>query len=206
MKWMFSDGNQKYEGRSTKVLTLGLPALKTCPGAGPFCKAICYARTGQLGMEIAQRAQHRRWEITKGPNFVRIACDELSRRKWDMVRLGDSGDIYNVSYLRKLCEIAKAFRDRTFFAYTKMVPMVKRFGKLPDNFKVIFSLGGRWDEFVDLHTDNHARVFGTMQELQSAGYRVSPDYLPLSLHENCTREGFVYHGVKLWANCMRDLT
>ena len=45
MKQLLSDGNQKYEGQAVRVLTFGLPAVKTCPGAA-MCKAFCYARTG----------------------------------------------------------------------------------------------------------------------------------------------------------------
>ena len=160
-------------------------------------------------MQFAQRAQYRRWAASKSPNFVARMVDELSRRKCDVVRIHDSGDFYTLAYILKWWEIAKAFPGRTFLAYTKMVPTFKTLETngqyAPDNIKVIYSMGGKWDGLICRDKDNHSRVFPNLQELKQAGYKQSPDYLPLSFHEANTREGFVYHGNKKWENCMRDL-
>jgi hypothetical protein len=47
--------------------------------------------------------------------------------------------------------------------------MVKKH-QLPDNFVIIFSMGGTQDHLVDKENDRHADVFPTMDALLEAGY------------------------------------
>lgn len=202
---MLSDGNKKYEGM--KVLTFGLPAIKTCPGAG-WCKKICYAMRGNMGMPMARKAQERRLGQSKRADFAEKMIAELGRRKsCNMVRIHDSGDFYDLTYFDKWCEVAIARPDITFFAYTKMVAMLKKWvdaGQVPKNLKLIYSYGGKWDEMINTACDRHAKVFENKNQLVKAGYRMSPDNLPLSIHNpDANHEGFVYHGIMKYENCMK---
>jgi len=199
---MLSNGNKKYRYRKDlKVLTWGLPPIVTCPGAGE-CKKICYARAGRMLMSSATKAMARRFEQSKQSDFVPNMVDEIGRRKVNAIRIHDSGDFYNTVYLGKWINIAKQHPDITFFAYTKMVRMFKnlRF-ELPHNLKIIYSMGGKWDNEIDTVNDCHARVFETSGDMKKAGYRESPDNMPLCFHGKGKREGFKYHGVKKWRNC-----
>ena len=215
---LLSNGNRKYRYRKDlKVLTFGLPPIRTCPGAGE-CKKFCYAKAGRMLMPSATQVMERRFRASKRVNFFDMVTDELARRKCDMVRIHDSGDFYNAEYLGKWIGIAQRFPAKTFFAYTKMVRMFKAYecqgkSQLPGNLKIIYSMGGKFDHLIDAKKDNHARVFATQEDMNRAGYKSSPDNLPLSFHDdhikNCPlsfrhdhrREGFVYHGVKKWINC-----
>ena len=203
---MLSNGNKKYRYRKDiRVMTFGLPPVTTCPGAG-WCKKICYAMRGNMGMPMARKAQARRFEASKRADFADKMIAELGRRKsCNAVRIHDSGDFYDSVYLGKWVIIAKARPDITFFAYTKMVTMFKNMREaLPTNLKVIFSMGGKWDNQIDTVRDCHSRVFETRGDAIKAGYKLSPDNLPLSFHKpNITREAFVYHGAMKYENCMR---
>lgn len=201
---MLSDGNKKYQGMN--VLTFGIPAIKTCPGAG-WCKKICYAMRGNMGMPMARKAQARRLIASKRADFVPKMLAELGRRKsCGVVRIHDSGDFYDSVYLGKWITIAMARQDLTFFAYTKMVPMVQRLSNIPSNLKLIFSYGGKWDSMINPVRDYNAKVFETKAEGKRQGYHFSPDNLPLMFHQNRACEGFVYHGVMKYENCMKIQT
>ena len=202
---LLSDGNQKYRYRKDiKILTWGLPPVKTCPGAG-ICKAFCYAKAGRMLMPSATTAMERRHGISKRSYFHDLMVDEISRRKCYGVRIHDSGDFYNSVYLGAWIRIAESMPDKVFFAYTKMVPMFKNMREaLPNNLKVIYSMGGKWDNQIDVNKDNHARVFETKAEMKKAGYRESKDNLPLSFHGG-KKEGFVYHGVAKWGTCVKRI-
>jgi len=203
---LLSNGNKKYRYRKDlKVLTFGLPPIKTCPGAGE-CKKFCYAKAGRMLMPSATQAMARRFEASKRVNFLDKMLDELACRKCDMVRIHDSGDFYNAEYLNKWLMIAQRFPEKTFFAYTKMVRMFKALewkgqSYFPANFRIFYSMGGRFDHLINVDKDYHAKVFATYADMEKAGYKLSPDNLPLSFHGNYRREGFVYHGVKKWVNC-----
>jgi hypothetical protein len=87
--------------------------------------------------------------------------------KW--VRIHDSGDFFSPAYFEAWLRIAEATPDVRFYAYTKEVAMVKSH-TLPDNFIIIFSMGGKQDYLIDTERDRHADVFPTLEALVEAGY------------------------------------
>lgn len=207
-QWL-SSGNSKYADSVKKVLTWGIPALRsktgliTCPGAG-FCASVCYAQQGRMAMSNCTQAQENRLKLAQSRDFVPVLLHEMFHRQWDMIRIHDVGDFYEEAYLRKWLAMMAFFPDRQFFAYTKMVPMFKKLvGKIPTNFHVVFSLGGKWDSLVDLAKDNHSRIFETKELAAAAGYEESPDEFPLSMHWARPKEALVYHGCKNFNTCLK---
>jgi len=95
-------------------------------------------------------------------------------RKWihtggKAVRIHDSGDFFNELYLRLWTGVAEHVPDVLFYAYTKEVLMFKEFGEFPDNFRYLFSTGGKQDIYIE-DTDRHADVFPNLDAIQAAGY------------------------------------
>lgn len=172
-----------------------LPAIKTCPQAG-LCKTGCYASQGAYKWSPSVKAHERNFELTKQDDFVQLISAELTRRKKiKRVRIHDAGDFYNESYMGKWLMIAARHPDIEFYAYTKMVKMFKIFERLPRNFIVIYSFGGRQDSLIDVTKDRHSRVFDSLAELKSARYADSSkdDAIATGLNP---RIGLVYHGAK----------
>lgn len=202
-----SDGNSKYAKSKLKVLTWGIPAFKsvtglvTCPGAG-WCARLCYAQQGRMRMANCRQAQERRLALSLAPGFVESIVRELKARKWARVRVHDTGDFYNPAYLGHWFEIINQFPDKSFFAYTKMVPMFKALPGWPPNLHVVYSLGGKWDDQVDLDKDFHSRIFEDAAAATAAGYAVSPNEFPLSMDRPVTREALLYHGNRNWSTCL----
>lgn len=52
--------------------------------------------------------------------------------------------------------------------------MVKRH-QLPENFVIIFSMGGTQDHLIDRENDRHADVFPSLEALEAAGYSDQED-------------------------------
>jgi hypothetical protein len=126
-------------------------------------------------------------ELSLQEDFVDLITEELRKKKYrnKFVRVHDGGDFYDADYLLKWLEIAERFPDITFYSYTKQVSMLKKYmthgivhwgpqGRVvipfPDNYKIIFSLGGREDHLIDKEVDRHSDVFPTVESLESAGY------------------------------------
>lgn len=205
MRNWFSSGknNRKHKKYGSKLLTFGLPALKsktgitTCPGAGT-CVRGCYAQQGHYVMPHVKQTQERRLALTLKPNFREIISQELTRRHPKYVRLHDSGDFYTPCYLGEWLWIIDQHPEILFFAYTKMVLyfLSSLGGGLPENFKVAFSEGGRWDRLIDRKRHKFARVFDSKKKLLKAGFvNASKDDLPAILGRN-NKIGLVYHGWK----------
>lgn len=203
-KQYLSSGNSKYKDSKVKVLTWGIPALKsktgvkTCPGAG-FCAKLCYAQQGRMAMKNCLQAQEKRLKLSQGPKFTQTIIAELHRRHWDILRIHDVGDFYNEKYLRDWLDIMAMFPEKQFFAYTKMIPLFKKLaGELPSNFHVVFSMSGKWDGLIDKAKDNHAQIFESEAWAKTIGYTPSPNEFPLSMNGGGTKEALIYHGCKSW--------
>jgi len=98
--------------------------------------------------------------------------EELKAKRYrdgKKVRIHDSGDFFIEPYLDAWIRIAEATPDVFFYAYTKEVGMVKS-KSLPNNFVIIYSMGGKQDKLVDKNHDRHADVFPTIESLIDAGY------------------------------------
>jgi hypothetical protein len=186
-----------------RVLGFGIPAdmnftdssgesVNTCPGA-TACRAVCYAKQGRYLMPAVQLARQGNLAATLSETFVEDMVKALKKsRTYNVVRIHDSGDFYNQEYLDKWASIARAIPDKIFYAYTKAHHL--DFGGIPDNLRVVRSLGGRWDKMVNL-TESHSRIFATEQARIDAGY-VDGNVNDIPAIEGETRIGLVYHGVR----------
>jgi hypothetical protein len=186
-----------------KTFNWGIPAyraadgFKTCPNAAACAKG-CYATQGAYLFSNVAKVFEKRLTLSQSFEFVQIIDAELKRRKVERLRIHDSGDFYNAEYLDKWITIIKANPGVQFYAYTKMVSLIKKYtasGLIPNNFKVIYSYGGTEDKLINRKVDRHSWVFSTMAELKRQGYADAHVNDAVALGKN-SRIGLVYHGAK----------
>ena len=199
------------------VLNFGLPAYKsttgliTCPLAGECGNAGgCYALQGPYRWSNVAQAYENRLQATLSNDFIINLQAELNgklktskrQNKQIVIRIHDSGDFYSLDYTEKWLQIINNNPNVKFYAYTKMIPLfnlLKKQGKIPSNFRVIYSEGGKMDKLIK-ENDYHAKVFSSEKELIDAGYsNAMHNDLVAGLGEN-NKIGLVYHGAKskLW--------
>ena len=181
IKYMLTNGNR--ELRADGIFTWTLPALAAklstgknmlvCPSAG-VCAQLCYARSGTYNFSNVKKAHVRNLEsIINDPEGWRAELtNELKAKRYQggkSVRIHDSGDFFSEQYFLLWLDIAKENPHVFFYAYTKEVAMVKKH-ELPENFVIIFSMGGTQDHLVDKEKDRHADVFPSIEALEEAGY------------------------------------
>lgn len=181
VKYLLTNGNR--ELRADGIFTWTLPALAAklstgknmlvCPSAG-VCAQLCYARSGTYNFSNVKKAHVRNLEsiINDPEGWKAQLSNELKAKRYQggkSVRIHDSGDFFSEQYFLLWLEIAKENPDVFFYAYTKEVAMVKKH-QLPDNFVIIFSMGGTQDHLVDKEKDRHADVFPSIEALEEAGY------------------------------------
>lgn len=203
--------NSKIKGSGTDkyvVYNFGIPAFKsatglmTCPMAGT-CSRGCYARQGAYAWSNVSQAFERRLAATQSDTFITDMAFEIRdkviraarKNKQVIIRIHDSGDFYSPEYLSRWLAIMAVFPSVRFYAYTKMLPLFKRY-TLPANFTVIYSEGGKADHLICTETDRHSRVFPDLESLTRAGYAdASHDDLVAALGDN-KKIGLIYHGAK----------
>ena len=186
-----------------RVFNFGIPAYKsntgkiTCPLAGE-CVKYCYAQKGAYIWSNVSPAFEKRLLITKKNNFADIMIDEIKRKKAEYIRVHDSGDYYSKEYLLKWLEIAKKLPNIKFYSYTNNVNQIKKLyskNEIPENFDFIFSDGGKQKNLINEKKDRHSKVFKSLKELKSSGYKDSSNYdlFATKWHNDSNKVGLIYH-------------
>jgi len=186
MKYLLTNGNR--ELAKDGIFTWTLPAFSvrltdetpfvTCPNAG-ICASLCYARSGTFNFSNVRKAHLSKLEMVLNDleGWRDQMVQELQAKRYrggKYVRIHDSGDFFSADYFLAWLYIAEKTPDVLFYAYTKEVLMTKVY-QLPENFVLIYSMGGKQDRFIDLEEDRHAEVFPSMDALLEAGYTDQED-------------------------------
>jgi len=164
--------------------------INTCPNAG-ICAAFCYAKNGTFMFKNVLKAHVEKLELVlnKPDEWLELMNDELSKQKYNSkyIRIHDGGDFFSIDYTLNWFKIMESNRQCTFYAYTKEVEMFKDTlaDKIPDNFILIYSFGGKQDHMIEKETDRHADVFTDYDRMISEGYvDIEPDDKMAALHKN----------------------
>lgn len=216
VKTVFSQ-NAKMKKSSQNGIHLynwGIPAFRsrngtmTCPNAR-HCVAGCYAKSGAYLWSNVADAYENRLSLSRGKGFEQVIMfhiDKLLKRHKTgliLIRVHDSGDFYSPEYQKAWYNIALQYigQERVqFYAYTKMVSQSEKLkADMPDNFRLIYSLGGSEDAVINREIMRHSRVFNTETELEQAGYVNASHDDNLALGPN-PKIGLVYHGAKNYSN------
>lgn len=196
--YRLSGGNTKL--KKDGIVSFNLIPVTHCPSAGA-CKAYCYATVGQQAFRNGVLRRARAFLATMQADFVSRMIGEVQqavKRGARAVRIHDSGDFYSEDYLLSWFRIAEAVPSVRFYAYTKMVVLVKKAyknGLVPENVRLIQSLGGVADRFIDTNLP-HSRIFHTIEELHAAGYADASESDSPAAFGASPNIGLVIHGAK----------
>lgn len=92
------------------------------------------------------------------------------------VRIHVAGDFKLLAYFDAWLEVASRNPGKLFYAYTKSIPFwVKRMDRLPPNFLLTASRGGKADCLIDEHGLREARVVFSEDEAESLGLEIDHD-------------------------------
>ena len=107
------------------------------------------------------------------------------KRKYKIFSELSGGDFFSDKYLLAWLEIAIQTPKVTFYCYTKEVSRFKRLVEpnCPNNFKYLYSMGGKEDHLINKEKDRHADVFTNDEAIQDAGYmnQEASDLLSITL-------------------------
>lgn len=103
--------------------------MNVCPNAG-VCASVCYARNGTYNFPTVKQAHVSKLEfyLNDPELFYTTLNAELKRARYKgkWIRIHDSGDYFDESYLRTWLRLARANPQVMFYSYTKEVAMFRR--------------------------------------------------------------------------------
>jgi len=203
LRW--STGNRKLAKTGdllgTQVWSFNLPAFRSddgfrvCPGSGA-CSTVCYAQQGWYNRDVVAGLREENLRILReAPDMVVLLRDLVAALPDGVgaIRLHDSGDFFSAAYLDAWLAAIRGNPARTFYAYTKSVPLVTRV-VIPTNLSVVYSEGGRFDRLIPVGAPR-SRIFADHRSREAAGWSdgngIEAD-LPAIRGDK--RVGLVYHG------------
>ena len=201
LRWTYGNSKlAKTSGETFKIVGYGISAdtdingVNSCPGASA-CRGVCYAKQGTYLFKNVREARMFNLNASFLPEYSDMLVNDLAKvsRKYNTVRIHDSGDFHTQAYLDAWKRAASVYSDVTFYAYTKSLHL-DLFSNLPSNFKLVQSLGGKYDNQVNLDMP-HSRIFSTDDDRINAGY-VDGNINDLPAILGDVKIGLVYHGVK----------
>ena len=179
-KILTQNGKMRKTSKENKIrlYNFGITAYKshstgriTCPFAAK-CVAFCYASKGSYIWNNTKKAYERRYLLTQNTElFKSKLIESIKRRKATHIRIHDSGDFYNHTYIRDWFEIINEFPNVVFYAYTKSKKLFDPIkGLIPKNLILIYSLGSKNDNLIDMSFERHAKIFQSEEQLIKEGY------------------------------------
>ena len=201
-KILTQNGKMRKTSKENKIrlYNFGITAYKshstgriTCPFAKE-CVKFCYASKGSYIWNNTKKAYERRYLLTRDSDLFKAKLlESIKRRKASHIRIHDSGDFYNHTYIRDWFEIINQFPDVLFYAYTKSKKLFDPIkGLIPKNLILIYSLGSKNDNLIDLNKDRHAKIFNSLDQLKNEGYINASDNDLLAITEN-KKVGLLIH-------------
>lgn len=193
----FSKGNGKL---AKDTLIFNLPAGKTCPGA-MLCKSFAVVENGKRRIQDGEHTEFRCFAASSEVQYDAvfenrssnlqmivdaikhgIAADLINNsiqfhrtRNTKKVRIHESGDFFSGSYLDAWIEVAHRNPDLQFYCYSKSLQLFLNF-KMPANFFMTASYGGKWDHLIDEEFfTRYSKVFMTEEDATAAGLEVDHD-------------------------------
>jgi hypothetical protein len=174
-----------------KVYEFNLPAGHTCPQAneclmkanretgkmenGPMQRFRCYAAAAERFPGVRDSRWRNLEAIKRSKDLVNLISPYIPKNA-SRIRIHGSGDFFKQSYFDAWLEIASRNPSKLFWAFTKSVQFwVKRMDKIPPNFILQASRGGKKDHLIEEYGLKSATVFRTLAEALQSGLPIDVD-------------------------------
>ena len=141
---------------------------------------------------VFKKKYEENYKLTGQDNFPDLIKKELDKKKVTHIRIHSSGDFYSKKYLNTWINLAIKSPKIVFYGYSKSVKMIKEVKK-PNNFKFVFSYGGKQDNLIDPKMDFHSKIFKDKQELLNSGYIDASKNDLIAINKSNHKIGLIYH-------------
>lgn len=193
-----SNGNGKL---ANDTLIFNLPAGKTCPGA-MFCKSFavvdsngkrtiqdgehtefrCFAASSEVQYDaVYYNRQHNLQLIVEAiqdgsaADLIHQSIQQKRTKRTAKVRIHESGDFFSGAYLDAWIEVARRNPDLKFYCYSKSLQLFYLL-KLPANFFLTASYGGKFDYMIDEgYFPRYSKVVMNDEDAANLGLEVDHD-------------------------------
>ena len=194
-----SKGNAKL---SKDTLILSISAGITCPGSnnckawvtlkddkrvlnrGPESMFTCFAASEELRYPNVFKSRKYNYDLInsyvikkdlKGLTDLINQSIQANKKNITKVRIHESGDFFNIIYLKAWLNVARLNKDLKFYCYSKSLKYFLEV-LLPNNFYMVASYGGRYDYLIDQgYFSKYSKVVFSEEEAIRLGLQIDND-------------------------------
>jgi hypothetical protein len=177
------------------IATFSLPAGWTCPAAlecmskadrftgkitdGPETCFRCFAATNEARATTVRNARWRNFELLKQAKTVQAMANLIQRSLpfgVQKVRIHVSGDFFSETYFLAWLNVALNNPMIVFYGYTKRCGLLVKYAKkIPANFRLTVSKGGKEDSLIVKHNLKYAEVVFSTEDARRKGLEIDHD-------------------------------
>jgi hypothetical protein len=141
------DYDNEETGERIRYAQYNLPAVKTCPFRSAGCEIVCYATKGNHCFPSVVESREKAFEVSKRDDFSAVIVHTVEtlqmtkRYKGNVMqlRLHESGDFYNLAYLRKWVKAWETLAENDGIRIVFYTKSFKYFLELSDEEKRIIN-------------------------------------------------------------------
>lgn len=142
---------------------------------GPNTQFRCFSASQEVVFTGVYNLRKANFDALRGKNVVdmfHLLQDHLPKNA-GVVRIHVAGDFFNQAYFDAWFTLASVRSDVLFYAYTKSLPFwIARKEKLPPNFILTASRGGRKDDLIEKHNLRSVQVVFSEVEASNLGLEI----------------------------------
>lgn len=138
----------------------------------------CYAASEESAFKNARLARHHNFEqlkrcktIAQIKSLILSSLPESSH----LVRIHSSGDYFSQAYFDAWLLVAMERPNQIFYCYTKAIPFwlkALKEGRIPSNFKLNASFGGKFDNLILPHDLKSATIVYSQEQASFLGLEI----------------------------------
>ncbi len=194
-----SKGNAKL---SKDTLILSISAGITCPGSnnckawvtvkndkrvlnrGPESMFTCFAASEELRYPNVFKSRRYNYNlinsyvVKKDINGLTNLINEsikANKKNINKFRIHESGDFFNIIYLKAFINVARLNKDIKFYCYSKSLDLFMTVF-LPDNFYMVASYGSKFDHLIDQrYFSKYSKVVFSEAEAKKLNLKIDKD-------------------------------
>ena len=188
LKFSEAKNNAKLQQIKGKAYVFSLPASYSCPMAELCNSRAVEQEDGKWKIEDGKKMQFRcfaasqevlytntrnqRWHNFNLLRDCKNSAEKMKElilkslpKKFDIIRVHDSGDYFSKNYMKAWVEVAKLNPDKIFYSYTKSLNFwVDLIDEIPTNLKLNASKGGKLDSYIEKYNLKFVEVVFTEEQ------------------------------------------
>lgn len=207
---------RKYNAMSgRKIYSFDMLSGWSCPGAneclckvkevdgtrkvedGKNTKFRCFSASQEALYDHVYKLRKNNFDFMRQLKSESYITEELLKvlpKNIGILRFNVAGDIFTENQFLAYCNLARENKETIFYGYTKSLRILTKLkDKMPSNFRLLASMGGRYDSYISKYDLPYSQVVLDKKEAKRIGLPIDYDDSHAVFNKSCA---LLIHGIQ----------